>query len=225
MATNDNRCSMRMIVGLGNPGKDYIDTRHNAGFMVVDQYASGLGLCYSDEKRWKSKISKNGDCYLIKPQTYMNDSGVAVGQVAAYYKIRPTEILVLYDDMDLPLGRLRIRGSGSAGGHNGMRSVINHLGTQDFPRLRIGIGAGVKGTVKHVLGKFRDEERSELEKSVKNAVLALAVIIEQGLPEAMTRFNSIVETEKKKEDKKPLKAKDLLPKTNLPAEDKQIDNK
>ena len=225
MATNDNRCSMRMIVGLGNPGKDYIDTRHNAGFMVVDQYASGLGLCYSDEKRWKSKISKNGDCYLIKPQTYMNESGVAVGQMAAYYKIRPTEILVLYDDMDLPLGRLRIRGSGSAGGHNGMRSVINHLGTQDFPRLRIGIGAGAKGTVKHVLGKFRDEERSELEKSVKNAVLALAVIIEQGLPEAMTRFNSIVETEKKKEDKKPLKAKDLLPKTNLPAEDKQIDNK
>ena len=216
---------MRMIVGLGNPGKDYIDTRHNAGFMVVDQYASGLGLCYSDEKRWKSKISKNGDCYLIKPQTYMNESGVAVGQMAAYYKIRPTEILVLYDDMDLPLGRLRIRGSGSAGGHNGMRSVINHLGTQDFPRLRIGIGAGAKGTVKHVLGKFRDEERSELEKSVKNAVLALAVIIEQGLPEAMTRFNSIVETEKKKEDKKPLKAKDLLPKTNLPAEDKQIDNK
>ena len=225
MATNDNRCSMRMIVGLGNPGKDYIDTRHNAGFMVVDQYASGLGLCFSDEQRWKSKISKHGDCYLIKPQTYMNDSGVAVGQVAAYYKIRPTEILVLYDDMDLPLGRLRIRGSGSAGGHNGMRSVINHLGTQDFPRLRIGIGAGAKGTVKHVLGKFRDEERSELEKSVKNAVLALAVIIEQGLPEAMTRFNSIVETEKKKQDKKPLKAKDLLPKTNLPAEDKQIDNK
>ena len=214
-----------MIVGLGNPGKDYIDTRHNAGFMVVDQYASGLGLCFSDEQRWKSKISKHGDCYLIKPQTYMNDSGVAVGQVAAYYKIRPTEILVLYDDMDLPLGRLRIRGSGSAGGHNGMRSVINHLGTQDFPRLRIGIGAGAKGTVKHVLGKFRDEERSELEKSVKNAVLALAVIIEQGLPEAMTRFNSIVETEKKKQDKKPLKAKDLLPKTNLPAEDKQIDNK
>lgn len=216
---------MRMIVGLGNPGKDYIDTRHNAGFMVVDQYASSLGLCFSDEKRWKSKISKNGDCYLIKPQTYMNDSGVAVGQVAAYYKIRPKEILVLYDDMDLPLGRLRIRASGSAGGHNGMRSVINHLGTQDFPRLRIGIGACVKGTVKHVLGKFRDEERSELEKSVKNAVLALAVIIEQGLPEAMTRFNSIVETEKKKQDKKPLKAKDLLPQTNLPAEDKQIDNK
>jgi len=201
MATNDNRCSMRMIVGLGNPGKDYIDTRHNAGFMVLDQYVSNLGLCFSDEKRWKSKISKNGDCYLIKPQTYMNDSGIAVGQVATYYKIRPTEILVLYDDMDLPLGRLRIRASGSAGGHNGMRSVINHLGTQDFPRLRIGIGAGVKGTVKHVLGKFRDEERSELEKSVKNAVLALAVIIEQGLPEAMTRFNSIVETEKKKQDK------------------------
>ena len=225
MATNDNRCSMRMIVGLGNPGKDYIDTRHNAGFMVLDQYASNLGLCFRDEKRWKSKISKNGDCYLIKPQTYMNDSGVAVGQVATYYKIRPTEILVLYDDMDLPLGRLRIRASGSAGGHNGMRSVINHLGTQDFPRLRIGIGAGVKGTVKHVLGKFRDEERSELEKSLKNAVLALAVIIEQGLPEAMTRFNSIVETEKKKQDKKPLNAKDLLPKTNLPAEDKQIDNK
>ncbi len=216
---------MRLIVGLGNPGKDYLDTRHNAGFMVIDQYASDLGLELNDEKRWKARISKDKERYLIKPQTYMNDSGVAVAQVAAYYKISPEQILVLYDDMDLPLGRLRIRGSGSAGGHNGMRSIINHLGTQEFPRLRIGIGSGSRGTVKHVLGKFRQEERSELEKTVKNAVLALTVIIEQGLSVAMTRFNAVVGKEKKKQDKQPLKAKDSLPKTDLPAEDKQIDNK
>ena len=106
-----------------------------------------------------------------------------------------------------------------------IRDSINHLGTQEFPRLRIGIGSGSRGTVKHVLGKFRDEERSELEKTVKNAVLALTVIIEQGLPDAMTQFNSVVEKEKKKQDKQPLKAKDSLPKTDLAAEDKQIDNK
>ena len=223
MATNDNRCPMRMIVGLGNPGREYLDTRHNAGFMAVDQYARDLGLGFNDEKRWHTKISRDGERYLLKPQTFMNESGSAVGKVAAFYKIEPAQILVLYDDIDLPLGRLRIRGGGSAGGHNGMRSVINHLGTQNLPRLRVGIGTGVKGTIKHVLGKFRDEERSELEKAVKKAVLALTVIIEQGLPVAMTRFNTVVETETKKktQPEQPLKVQDTLPETDLPAEDKK----
>ena len=219
MVANDDRCPMRMIVGLGNPGSEYRDTRHNAGFMVVDEYARDLGLGFNEEKRWHSKVSRDGSRYLLKPQTFMNESGSAVGKVAAFYKIKPAQVLVLYDDIDLPLGRLRIRGGGSAGGHNGMRSVINHLGTQDFPRLRIGIGTGAKETIKHVLGKFRDEERSELEKSVKKAVLALTVIIEQGLPVAMTRFNSGVGTQKKPQNEQPLSAQDLLPDKDLPAED------
>ncbi|MFP6874082.1 MAG: aminoacyl-tRNA hydrolase [Verrucomicrobiales bacterium] len=197
MATDDQSRSLRLIVGLGNPGREYVDTRHNVGFMVVDHLANDLGLSFNDEKRWTAKIARFGDRHLLKPQTYMNESGLAVGKVAAFYKINPVQILVLYDDIDLPLGRLRIRGSGSAGGHNGMRSVINHLGTEDFPRLRLGIGWGGKGAIKHVLGKFRDEERSELEKSVKNAVLALTLIIKQGLPAAMTRFNAVGETKKK----------------------------
>lgn len=219
MAANDDRCPMRMIVGLGNPGREYRDTRHNAGFMVVDEYAGDLGLGFVEEKRWQSKISRDGNRYLLKPQTFMNESGAAVGKVAAFYKIKPAQVLVLYDDIDLPLGRLRIRGGGSAGGHNGMRSVINHLGTQDFPRLRIGIGTGAKETIKHVLGKFRDEERSELEKSVKKAVLALTVIIEQGLPVAMTRFNPGVKKQKKPQHEQPLSTQDLLPDNDLPAED------
>lgn len=211
MATDDNSRSLRMIVGLGNPGREYVDTRHNVGFMMVDQFANDRGLDFSEDKRWTAKVSRDGDRHLLKPQTYMNESGLAVGKVAAFYKIDPDQILILYDDIDLPLGRLRIRGSGSAGGHNGMRSVIHHLGTQDFPRLRLGIGWGGKGTVKHVLGKFRDEERSELEKSVKNAVLAITVIIEQGLPVAMTRFNAVDETKKKAQRKQPIDAQDPFP--------------
>ncbi|MCP4849838.1 MAG: aminoacyl-tRNA hydrolase [Verrucomicrobiaceae bacterium] len=221
---------MSMIVGLGNPGREYLDTRHNAGFMVVDQYAKDLGLSFHSEKRWHTEITRDGDLYLLKPQTFMNESGSAVGKVAAFYKIKPAQILVLYDDMDLPLGRLRIRQGGSAGGHNGMRSVINHLGTQDFPRLRVGIGTGGtggNGTIKHVLGKFRDEERSELEKSVKKAVLALTVIMEQGLPVAMTRFNTLAETKTKQKTQpgKPSNVQDSLSETDLPAEDRKTHNK
>ena len=170
--------------------------------------------------------SPAGDRYLLKPQTFMNESGSAVGKVAAFYKIDPAQVLVLYDDIDLPLGRLRIRQGGSAGGHNGMRSLINHLGTQDFPRLRVGIGTGVKGTVKHVLGKFRDEERSELEKAVKKAVLALTVIIEHGLPVAMTRFNTVVERKAKKKTQtgQTLSVQDSLPEIDLPPEGKKTHN-
>lgn len=189
MEAGDDGIPLRLVVGLGNPGRKYADTRHNVGFMVIDALVEGAGVRFEDEKRWQTQIAKAGNRYFIKPQTYMNESGVAVGKVAAFYKIAPEEILVIYDDLDLPLGRLRIRGAGSAGGHNGMRSIIAHLGTQVFPRLRVGIGKVGEGTIGHVLGKFRKEERSELEKSIKNAVLATALIVEQGLSAAMTRFN------------------------------------
>jgi len=181
---------LRLVVGLGNPGGKYADTRHNVGFMIADVLAAEAGVSFGEEKRWQTQIAKVGSRYFIKPQTYMNESGVAVGKVATFYKIAPEEILVIYDDLDLPLGRLRIRGGGSAGGHNGMKSIIAHLGTQGFARLRVGIGRLEGGAIGHVLGKFRKEEQSELEKSIKNAVLATALITEQGLSAAMTRFNS-----------------------------------
>ncbi len=203
METGDGGTPLRLVVGLGNPGSKYADTRHNVGFMVVDALASEAGVRFEDDRRWKTAIAKSGGCYLIKPQTYMNDSGLAVGRVSSFYKIAPAEILVVYDDLDLPLGRLRIRAAGSAGGHNGVRSIIAHLGTQQFPRLRVGIGRRGGGATGHVLGKFRDGERSELEKSIEDAVLATAVIAGQGLPAAMTRFNSSGEPEKKKPKAEP----------------------
>ena len=193
----------RLVVGLGNPGKDYAGTRHNVGFMAVDQMASEAGVSFDTEKRWKTQIAKTGSLYLLKPQTFMNESGVAVGKVASFYKIDPEEILVIYDDLELPPGRLRIRPGGSAGGHNGMKSLIAHLGTDRFPRLRLGIGRQGGSTVSHVLGKFRDDERSELEKSLKNAVLATALIATEGISAAMTRFNAIGKPPKVKKKKAP----------------------
>jgi len=190
MAAGELECPLRLIVGLGNPGKKYADTRHNIGFMVLDRLAEEGRVSFADEKRWKTQIAKDAARYLLKPQTFMNDSGVAVAKVAAFYKVDPSEVLVIYDDLDLPLGRLRLRGAGSAGGHKGMKSIISHLGTQSFPRLRIGIGRTGNEAIGHVLGKFRAEERSELEKSVKNAVLAVALIAGQGLSAAMTQFNA-----------------------------------
>ena len=128
----------------------------------------------------------------------MNESGQAVGKIAAFHKIEPHEVLVIYDDMDLDLGRLRIRAEGSAGGHNGVRSIISHLGTQRFSRLRLGIGKGFNEGIGHVLGKFCQDERSELEKSIKEAVLAVTLISEQGISAAMTRFNVSLGTKKRK---------------------------
>ncbi len=188
----------RLIVGLGNPGRKYVETRHNVGFMVIDQMATESTLQFADEKRWKSQIAKDSDRFLLKPQTYMNDSGLAVGKVSSFYKIQADQILIIYDDLDLDFGQLRIRGQGSAGGHNGVRSIISHLGTQNFPRLRVGIGRKEGESSNHVLGKFSTEERSILEKSIKEAVLAVTFISDQGISAAMTRFNVSRETRKRK---------------------------
>jgi len=188
----------RLIVGLGNPGRKYVETRHNVGFMVIDQMAAEGSLRFAEEKRWKSQISKDSDKFLLKPQTYMNDSGFAVSKVSSFYKIDADQILIIYDDLDLNFGQLRIRGQGSAGGHNGVRSIISHLGTENFPRLRVGIGRKDGESSDHVLGKFSIEERSILEKSIKEAVLAVTWISEQGISAAMTRFNVSIETRKRK---------------------------
>jgi PTH1 family peptidyl-tRNA hydrolase len=192
---------LRLVVGLGNPGPKYSNTRHNVGFLVVEKLAANEAEPFEHSKRWVAEVARFGQGnYLAKPQTYMNLSGEAVAKIAHFYRIDPGEILVIYDDIALPLGRLRIRQKGSAGGHNGMKSIIQHLGTEHFPRLRVGIGnTDLPGEmVDHVLGKFSNSERSELEKAVERAVLAVCHIRDHGLQDAMTLFNAAADKKKHK---------------------------
>lgn len=195
---------LRLVVGLGNPGASYANTRHNVGFMVVEELAADVHEPFEHSKRWIADVARFGQgSYLAKPQTFMNLSGEAVAKMAHFYRIEPSEILIIYDDIALPLGRLRIRGKGSAGGHNGMKSLIQHLGTDLFPRLRVGIGnTDLPGEmVDHVLGKFSKSEQSELEKALERAVLAVCHIRDHGLQDAMTKFNAV--PQKKKPAAKP----------------------
>jgi PTH1 family peptidyl-tRNA hydrolase len=190
---------LRLVVGLGNPGANYSNTRHNVGFLVVDRLAADGQEPFEHSKRWNADVARFGQGrYLAKPQTFMNLSGEAVAQIAHFYRIEPAEILAIYDDLALPLGRLRIRSKGSAGGHNGMKSLIQHLGTDSFPRLRLGIGndALPGEMVNHVLGKFSKSEQSELEKAVERAVLAVCHIRDHGLQDAMTLFNAAADKKK-----------------------------
>jgi len=186
----------KLIVGLGNPEPKYDQTRHNIGFAVVDGLAIAWGRPWQDHKRFQGWFSEGGQAgqkrYLLKPKTYMNLSGQSVRAVLDWYKLEPASVLVVYDDMDLPLGRLRLRLSGSAGGHNGMKSLISHLGTQHFPRLRLGIGKsdGSKDTIAHVLGRFTPAETPVVEKSLQLAIEAIEYSLRQGIPKTMSRFNS-----------------------------------
>jgi peptidyl-tRNA hydrolase, PTH1 family len=184
----------RLIVGLGNPGKEYRDTRHNVGFMVVDELAARLGVSFTEEKRWHGLLAKFSEGWLFKPQTYMNESGRAVRAVSQFYKITPAETLIVYDDVDLPLGRLRLRLAGSAGGHNGMRSLIASLGTDAFPRLKLGIATdsgrpGGDRLVGHVLGKFSAEEKPLLDSVLGRAADAVTLALKSGIGAAMNLFN------------------------------------
>ena len=151
----------QLIVGLGNPGIKFAQTRHNVGFDVLDSLAKRWQIGFSDRKQFQGIAgegfgSNNAKIRLLKPQTFMNLSGQSVRSMLDWFKLSPESVLVVYDDLDLPLGKIRLRLSGSAGGHNGMKSIISHLGTQNFPRVRIGIGksTGEKDTISHVLGKF-----------------------------------------------------------------------
>ena len=186
-----------LIVGLGNPESRYDQTRHNIGFEAVDSLARAWSLSWQENKRFKGAITEGravdgSKIFLLKPLTYMNRSGQSVRAVLDWYKIAPSSILVIYDDMDLPVGRLRIRRSGSAGGHNGMKSIISHLGNQDFPRLRIGIGKSEakKQTVGHVLGKFSPEEKKVIQEILEISVNAVEKILSEGVDKAMNIFNS-----------------------------------
>ena len=184
----------RLIVGLGNPGIEYRDTRHNIGFMVVDELARRFGVSFTEEKRWHGHLAKFAGGYLLKPTTFMNDSGRSVLAVGQFYKTPPAETLIIYDDVDLPLSRMRLRLSGSAGGHNGMKSLIRTLSTDAFPRLKVGIAttagrpAGER-LVGHVLGKFRDDERTELAIMIQRAADAVTAALQTGLGAAMNLFN------------------------------------
>ncbi|MEM9274786.1 MAG: aminoacyl-tRNA hydrolase [Cyanobacteria bacterium P01_F01_bin.143] len=186
-----------LIVGLGNPEPKYDQTRHNIGFDAVDSLARVWSLSWKENKRFQGLIAEGTSPYgnkirLLKPLTYMNRSGQAVRAVIDWYKIAPGSVLVIYDDMDLPVGRLRIRRSGSAGGHNGMKSIIAHLGKQDFPRLRIGIGKsdGKKQTIGHVLGKFAPEEKTVIQEMLDISVNAVEKSLKEGIEKAMNIYNS-----------------------------------
>ncbi|MFT4636908.1 MAG: PTH1 family peptidyl-tRNA hydrolase [Verrucomicrobiales bacterium] len=194
--------ALRAIFGLGNPGRDYEETRHNAGFLVLDRLAERLppsnGAPFGPAefrhiRRLESDLLKTSEGYLIKPTTFMNDSGEAVSQVCRFYRIPSDQILIVYDDIDIELGRLRFREQGSAGGHNGIKSIIQHLGTETFPRLKVGIGRKENRdhgrVVSHVLGKFDGDELPLVKESLDRAVEAVIDAMTHGIDHAMTAFN------------------------------------
>ncbi|MEI6351421.1 MAG: aminoacyl-tRNA hydrolase [Verrucomicrobiota bacterium] len=183
------RHSFRLLVGLGNPGREYERTRHNVGFMVLDRIAARTGADWRLVKDWQAQVAGHEGVQFCKPVSYMNLSGKPAGAVARFYKVEPAEMLVVYDDLALPLGKLRFRPNGSAGGHNGMQSIIDHLGSQAIPRLRIGIGSASGGMVNHVLGRFSADELPVLEETLDRAVDAIGFAQTQGLQAAMNQFN------------------------------------
>jgi peptidyl-tRNA hydrolase, PTH1 family len=181
---------IRLVVGLGNPGAEYSGTRHNVGFAVVDLLAKEWGLAWQHTKSWHALWAKGEKAILVKPTSYMNQSGEPLQAVASFCKIEPAEILVVFDDMALELGRLRLRPDGGTGGHNGLESIIVQLGTEEIPRLRVGIGAAPReGSVDYVLGRFFEEERPLVEKSIVRAAAAVKCSIDNGLLSAMNQFN------------------------------------
>ncbi len=181
---------IRLIAGLGNPGSEYAATRHNIGFIVVDQLAAQFGSAWEKSTKWDALSAKCGAVLLVKPLTFMNRSGHPLLAVAQFYKIEPQEILVVLDDFSLALGRLRLRARGGPGGHNGLESVIVQFGTEEIPRLRIGIGAAPReGSADYVLSRFFDEEKPIVRSSIDRAVEALKCAIDNGLVSAMNTFN------------------------------------
>ena len=186
---------MYLIVGLGNPGKEYDRTRHNVGFVAIDYLADAFNIKMSKLK-FKGVYGEGNicgeKCILLKPQTFMNLSGESVRDVAAFYKIAPENIIVIYDDVALDVGKVRIRPSGSSGGHNGMKNIIYHLNTDEFPRIRFGVGAPKSDLSNHVLGHFSDEDGISVTNAIKKLDEIISVIIKVDISEAMSRFNNKV---------------------------------
>ena len=186
-----------LIVGLGNPGKEYERTRHNCGFRAIDILAQNLG-CKIDKGKFQGlyaqTVYKGTKLFLLKPQTYMNLSGRSVLQMSAYYNIPPSRIIVLFDDISLEPGRLRVRADGSAGGHNGIKSLIGELGSQEFPRVKIGVGAKPNPQMDladWVLSTFTSAEQKALDAALPHAADAALCIVEQGVPQAANKYNGL----------------------------------
>jgi PTH1 family peptidyl-tRNA hydrolase len=195
---------MKVVVGLGNPGGKYDGTRHNVGFAVVDGLAEapGAGRSQSRFQAQVAELNEGGQkVLLVKPETFMNLSGRCVRQLMDYYQVPLSDLLVVCDDINLPLGKLRVRARGTHGGHNGLRNIQEHLGTTEYARLRIGVDAPREDAVDHVLGRFRPAERRVIEDAVSLAVQAVAVWVSQGVEECMNRFNADKEPRKGKEGK------------------------
>jgi len=185
---------MFVVVGLGNPGRKYAKTRHNMGFIAADELAQKLGIKINKIKN-KSLVGEgylaDQKVLLVKPQTYMNLSGEAVREIMNYYRAEPEKIILIYDDVDIETGRIRIRKKGGAGTHNGMKSVVAAMGTEEFPRIRIGIGGDIKmHLMDFVTGGMNKKEKEILKEAVRTAAEAAECIIEKGIDAAMNRYNS-----------------------------------
>ena len=194
MGSRRGRPHFRLVVGLGNPGPRYTDTRHNVGFWCLDHLAKVNSIVISQRRRHVEigeGVIAGQPVVLAKTRTFMNESGRAVQSLLARYRSSPDDLLTIHDDMDLPVGKLRLRPRGSPGGHNGMRSVVDAIGSSDFPRLRIGIGrpSSSAGEVEYVLGAMSSEDRENVDAAVRRASEALVCLLAEGIDAAMDRFN------------------------------------
>lgn len=174
---------MKLVVGLGNPGKEYAKTRHNVGFMVVDSVVAAAGATWKFEKKWNAEVARVDGVVYCKPQTFMNESGVAVRSVMDFYKVSSADVIAVYDDKDLPFGVVRLRSNGSSAGHNGVKSLIAHLGGVDFARVRVGIASDTMhgDTADYVLARFSKEHSAMLKKVMKAAVEGVGKILTEGI--------------------------------------------
>ncbi len=183
---------MYLIVGLGNPGQEYKATRHNIGFDVIDIISSKYNI-ELNRKKFKGIYGEgrinNEKVILLKPTTYMNLSGESIREIVDFYKISPENIIVAYDDVSLHIGRLRVRAQGSAGGHNGIKSIISSIGTDSFPRVKVGVGGPKDSLVSHVLGRFSNEERKVVDETLDMAANTVICILTEGVNSAMNKFN------------------------------------
>jgi len=185
----------RLIVGLGNPGDKYTGTRHNIGFTIVDELARRNAASFNFEAKWDAQTASCGGRMLMKPSTFMNLSGEAVGNYVRYFRLQPSEVLVVLDDAAIDFGELRLRRGGSSGGHNGLESILMHLGTEQVPRLRVGIGRDTDLPLEEfVLGKFAAEEREQVEELILRGADACEYANGHGVEAAMNQYNSIQTT-------------------------------
>ncbi len=185
---------MKIIAGLGNPEKKYKDTRHNVGFKMIDELADRLGIRLSEHKfhaLYGMGVLNGEKLILVKPLTYMNNSGISIREISDFYRIEPQDCYIVYDDISLELGSIRIRLKGSAGGHNGIKSIISHLGTMDFPRIKIGVGEKPKfmDLADYVLSNFKKEEKEAISIAIENSAKAMISIIDQGVEKTMNLYN------------------------------------